>query len=336
MADRQQGQHQPGFTEDPIWRRLPHYYDYHLSYATMLAEQVPFHIGFANIQVNQPMPVHWHDAFEIGYVLEGRGIFVLEGQETLFQPGHVHVINGADRHMAYAFEHARFFNIHFHPDLLRDTSFSILSHAARRPFIAGPYRFKPLLPPEHSGTAHIVALLEQIAHEHSHAAPNWQIIVKGLLLQTIGMLLRHFESPMPFDVEARRLTALRARLAPALQLIERRLTERLTIAELAAAVALSSSHFSALFAQALDTSPLAYRNARRMALAQQLLEESDAPIGDIATRCGFEAVQQFNRLFRRIVGCTPIEYRYRTAHDQRIGSEVHTSMPPQRSGVTVE
>jgi AraC-like DNA-binding protein len=52
-------------------------------------------------------------------------------------------------------------------------------------------------------------------------------------------------------------------------------------------------------------------NARRVADAQQLLTETDAPIGTIAGEVGFNSLASFNRVFREVTGTTPSVWRSR-------------------------
>ncbi len=295
----------------PDWRRVPYVYENSLSSAAMIGALRPFSIGSPELRADRPLPVHWHDAFEIGYVLEGSGLFVIEDQEYLFQPGQVHVINDTYRHMAYAFDRARFLNVHFHPSLLRDAGFPELESAALRPFSVGRQRFAPLLPVGDPRTEQIISLIRAIGEEHAAGATGWSLVVKGLILQAIGLLLRHFLSDAPADAAQRRRQEALARLAPSLRLLEQRLLNPPALRDLAAEVALSPSHFSALFHEATGSSPVAYRNARRISHAQRLLLESDESIARIAEQCGFVTIQQFNRVFRRQTGATPGSYRTR-------------------------
>lgn len=293
------------------WEELPCEYSDALSSASMITTQLPFNILIGEERAERLTPLHWHDAFEIGYVLEGTGIFIVEGKTFNFQPGQVHVINDTDRHMAYAENYARFFNVHFHPDLLRDTSFPALTNAAFMPFTVGSRRISPLLPAEDPCTQRIIALLRAIAAEHDAAAPYWPLAVKGLVLQIVTLLLRHFVDTSTPDATTQRRQELLIRLAPALRLIEQRLSEPPSVAELAAVVSLSPSRFSAVFREVIGSTPVNYRNNRRISLAQRLMVTTKAPIGEIAEKCGFATVQQFNRLFRRATGMTPGEYRQR-------------------------
>lgn len=291
------------------WRDLPPMYAYDYSSAVLLGASYPFRIGVSELVVTRPEPIHWHDAFEIGFVLDGSGIFVLEGVEYAFGPGHVHVINDSYQHMAYTFDHARIFNVHFHPQLLQDATFHGLTESALRPFTAPADQFAPLLPADHPYTTRVIDQLHNIMLEHECANVGWPLMVKGLLLQIVGLLLRHFVVDAPPDPQIQRHQGILRRIAPALRLLEERLVQPPTLDQLATTVAMSPSHFGVLFRQAVGRTPVEYRNARRVMVAQRLLLDHTAPISEIAVRCGFATVQQFNRTFRGIVGCTPSQYR---------------------------
>lgn len=298
------------------WRSQPVIYEHNNNRAKLRADRTPFRIRVDEVLRDRAYPLHWHDTFEIGYCLEGTGITVVEGREYPFGPGHIHVVNDTYRHMDYADGYARMFNVHFLPEILAAPGFYELERAARRPFVTEARRFTPLLPIDNPHTSQVVELLKAIAVEHSAAAPGWPAIVHGLILQITGLLTRHFLIPEPEAPETRHRQELLARLAPALQLLDEHPTNPPSLNKLAAEVALSPSHFSALFHEAMGSSPVAYRNARRIAAARHLLAESNLSIAEIAHQCGFATLQQFNHVFRRLVNSTPSAYRRQTAPGQ--------------------
>lgn len=290
------------------WRTLPCIYYDILNSARMIGEQQPFHIQFVDLFAQWPHSLHWHDAFEIGYVMQGSGTLVLNGQEFPFAAGHVYVINHAQQHMGYATDHLRLFVVHFHPSLLQDSCFHALGDAAIRPFTLG-LGFTPILPAQDARAGQIRDHLQQIQAEYETAKPGWALMIKGQLLQIAGLLLRHFQSPYLLDADEARRQELLTRLTPALRLLEEQLTEPTAVADLAATVGLHPHYFTELFQKATGLSPVAYRNLRRIQLACQLLLAGNDSVAHIAERCGFGAVQPFNRLFRRLIGCTPGAYR---------------------------
>jgi AraC family transcriptional regulator len=100
-----------------------------------------------------------------------------------------------------------------------------------------------------------------------------------------------------------------ARLARVLERLGQQLGEPLTRADLARWAGLSPTRFHAVFHQALGIAPMAYLRTRRLQRACELLTAGDAPVQEIAERCGFPSVHHFSRLFHRTQGCPPTRYR---------------------------
>lgn len=81
------------------------------------------------------------------------------------------------------------------------------------------------------------------------------------------------------------------------------LTEMLRRAEL------PKRTFDRRFKRATGYAPLAYVQALRIEEAKQLLETSEASVEAIAAEVGYEDVPYFRRLFRRLTGMRPGDYR---------------------------
>ncbi|MDO5661551.1 MAG: AraC family transcriptional regulator [Brachybacterium sp.] len=89
------------------------------------------------------------------------------------------------------------------------------------------------------------------------------------------------------------------------------LSERITVAEVAALTGYSASHVSALFRRATGFGILEYQKRLRMARARELLDTTDLPISQIAAHVGYEDPLYFSRQFRRIHEHSPSHYRGR-------------------------
>ena len=72
---------------------------------------------------------------------------------------------------------------------------------------------------------------------------------------------------------------------------------------------LSKSYFKARFRQAEGVGAIEYINQLRIKKACAMLADGSMNASDIAFECGFRNLSNFNRLFRKAVGCTPVQYR---------------------------
>jgi AraC family transcriptional regulator len=91
--------------------------------------------------------------------------------------------------------------------------------------------------------------------------------------------------------------------------IETHLDATMRTRELAKLVQLSSYHFCRVFRVSFGDSPHSYVTRRRIERAQGLILASRLPLGQIAADCGFADQAHFTKLFRRITGESPGEWR---------------------------
>ncbi len=87
------------------------------------------------------------------------------------------------------------------------------------------------------------------------------------------------------------------------------LGESITLADLAGVAHLSEFHFARLFKRATGLAPHQYVIAQRVERASALIREGKLSLAAVATTVGFAHQSHLNRHFKRIVGCTPVEYR---------------------------
>lgn len=78
-----------------------------------------------------------------------------------------------------------------------------------------------------------------------------------------------------------------------------------------AAAGLAKRTFGRRFRTATGMTPIAYLQALRIEEAKELLERSDLAVEVIAAEVGYADPPTFRRLFRRLVGLQPSEYRRR-------------------------
>ncbi|SEB08698.1 AraC family transcriptional regulator [Rubrimonas cliftonensis] len=94
-----------------------------------------------------------------------------------------------------------------------------------------------------------------------------------------------------------------------LDLMHARLSEDISLDELAAEARLSPFHFVRMFKRSLGVPPRAYLTRLRVEKASELLERTDLPITEIALEVGYSSNQVLARVFTRHMRVTPSDYR---------------------------
>ena len=99
------------------------------------------------------------------------------------------------------------------------------------------------------------------------------------------------------------------RLRPALEYLEQHPARRINVAALARVSGMAEASFSRLFARSLGVGPARYAMNRRVHRAQQLMRQTDRKLDDIAEELGFSDAFHLSKVFKRIVGASPRDYR---------------------------
>jgi AraC-like DNA-binding protein len=100
-------------------------------------------------------------------------------------------------------------------------------------------------------------------------------------------------------------------LAPALARLHAEPARRWTVEQLAGSVAVSRSLLDERFRQVLGRSPIRYLTDWRMHLAEELLAATDASVGAVARRVGYDSEEAFSRAFKRTHALPPATWRDR-------------------------
>jgi AraC-like DNA-binding protein len=98
-------------------------------------------------------------------------------------------------------------------------------------------------------------------------------------------------------------------LAPALSLLHGAPDHKWTVAELAAAAAVSRSLLDDRFRSVLGRSPIRYLTEWRMHLAEDLLDSTESGVAAVARRVGYDSEEAFSRAFKRAHGLSPSHWR---------------------------
>ena len=229
--------------------------------------------------------VHWHDFYEIEYVISGSGSYMINGQSVQVEEGMLYFMTPIDFHHVNTAE-TEIFNVMFSGNLVSyDVLAPFTDHAAPKA-IPVPLRMRPL----------IFALLEEIVEYQKDE------VYSAALLECLLLKLSH----TLMDSEQERHSSVARKMQ---FYIINHFREKVTLEDAAKYVGLTSAYASAVFKKEMDTNFKKYLNELRFSYAKKLLMCSDLSVTQICGECGFEDYPNFIRRFREHFGMTPSQVR---------------------------
>jgi len=248
--------------------------------------------------------LHWHATLEINYICQGKGHYLINGNKHELQEGDIVLINSNDLHRAFDTDNMVMMIIMF------DASYFSLERrydtALMNPFREMGRRFNNVLDRSNPLHPYLCQLIKDMRAEFTGAQAHYETIIRAQMVQFMALINRHFALSGPRDVAYIGGTE---QIRSLLGELDNRLAEPWTLQMMADSVHLSPSRFSALFTQMVGTSPIDYLIQLRLTQAIALLESTDIKIIEVAERCGFHNLSNFNRLFKRHIGKPPTELR---------------------------
>ncbi|AGK95938.1 response regulator transcription factor [Clostridium pasteurianum] len=98
-------------------------------------------------------------------------------------------------------------------------------------------------------------------------------------------------------------------LQPALKYIEENYRDEISLEKMANVTNLSMYYFSRLFKKEIGINFTTYVNQCKIKKAKEMLKYTDIPIVDIAAELGYYECGYFTKIFKKINGITPTNYR---------------------------
>ncbi|MBN9382485.1 MAG: helix-turn-helix transcriptional regulator [Chitinophagaceae bacterium] len=141
---------------------------------------------------------------------------------------------------------------------------------------------------------------------NSLASDACLIETQGIIYQLISRFIgsRQFKSGDPHPMPSKILESISH--------IRQNLKNHLTVSTLAKKANLHQDYFSRLFLRYTGERPLNYIHVKRIERAQYLIATTRLSYTQIAEATGFESLPYFTKIFKKVTGLTPGEYRKRS------------------------
>lgn len=253
------------------------------------------------------VPMHWHKEFELNVVIKGKGSFVVNNEKYIASQGDILLLPPDTLHAVYPLENGEltYEALVFNKMMLGTESKDRSSTECIQPLLTGEYKLPHLLTKDVEGYEELLlCATDSIACAKKNRSLD-DLLLKSLLLKFFWML----ESREDLVKKGKREGKYGSVIRPALEYMNHNYSETVTVDYLAKLVNLSKSHFMSCFKKTVGIGAIEYLLHLRMRAAMELLTDSPYSVAEVAGRCGYNNLSNFNRHFKKIVGCTPAEYR---------------------------
>lgn len=256
-------------------------------------------------------PFHWHDEFEMIYILKGKGIFSVNGFKNVCQAGDLIIVPPGSIHSIDQNQNdfVEYFNIIFSLSLLEENPESqcfrnYLSQLSENDCM------KELFLRSDSPVCKRLSPLVCDLISHGHAEyPGYEMIIKARLFEIIFILYNENLNGKKFSPQNQREKENALRLKKVLSYMKEHFAEKITIEEVSEIISLSESRFMTFFKNQIGTSFIKYLNDYRLEASAEQLLQTRKTVTQIALDNGFENISYFVRAFKSKYNSTPHEYR---------------------------
>lgn len=241
---------------------------------------------------------HGTDYCILIYCVAGKGWYEIEGHERvsieanqfIILPAHVPYRFGANELNPWSI-----YWIHFEGQLAGN-------------FVLQPLKPRNILPDNTSRLQDRLEMFEEIYSNFSMAYTQDYMIHASMCLYPFLSSFLHVEAFRHYRLPQRKEQGFSAQV---IHYMQENIANNLSLDELACRFKYSSSHFSALFLKETGYSPINYYIQLKIRKACQYIEMSNMKLCEIAVKVGFDEPAYFTRIFTKVIGISPSEYRRR-------------------------
>ena len=282
--------------------------------------EVPLRVCM-NVNVVPEIPPN--TAFRIIIIEEGTGIVKANEKKLIIHAPYILLLNDEEAIQMECLQDMKLHILYFHPKLLNNMfEFSYIRQASRSevtdPDVQDLYLFNPFLVRDGSQANHyqltgsmlrrFLNLLESMKDElEGQGNCYWICRGRSYLLELLCYL-----SKFP-SVEVQTMEAVLDSgtdiLEKMLLFIHTHYAEKISLKTLVEHFHINRTTINELFKKNTGESVISYVTKLRIEASSLMLKDTGLPINEVAYRVGFEDITNFSRIFKKMMKCSPSQYR---------------------------
>lgn len=264
-----------------------------------------------------------HSTYQIIIVEEGSGIISINGERSLIHSPIVYLLNETEQ---VKLEKAKNINLHiiyFHPQIIHNKfDFTFVRQASRTdvadPEVQDLFWLNTFLLREDCYANHyqltsvmirrLSLLLDNIQDEFENQSTGyWICRGRSFFLEMLCLLSKIYTYAGP-SIEVA-LDYGSELFEDILLYVHTNYTKKLTLSHLVDTFHLNRTSLSNLFRLSTGETVMSYIIKLRIEISAMMLRDTGIPVGEIGYRVGYEDLTNFSRTFKKLMGCSPSQYR---------------------------
>jgi AraC-like DNA-binding protein len=270
----------------------------------LFEKEFPFRL-IVNQDINFNYPAHWHNAIELIYVLENEFVVFVNSKKYVLKEKDIFFIPSGDIH-------------EFQSETPTGTRIFINFELSSLNYYGDADRIRTQLcdvrlitPNDGILYSQIESEVLKVLQEIKDGGSVYQLYYTARVIDILVLLCRN--TPSKINIENMENSKGKSwglnKISKSFEFIEKNYSEDIHLKDFAQAVGFSEFYFSRLFKEITEKSFHQYLNEYRIKKAEILLADSNYTVSEAAYATGFSSITTFDRLFKKMKGCSPQEFR---------------------------
>lgn len=251
--------------------------------------------------------MHFHPEFEIYYLFEGSRYYFIEDKTYQVNAGSLVLLDAMQIHRTSACggeSHDRFL-IEFASESFAEFFFEA-SGITLKDFFSEHTGIFEL---NEDGRKYIEDIFHAITREFTDKLPHYQSLIMLKIAELLLFVMRWKVNSRAFSNSSELDTAKHKKIDEISRYIMENYHNALSLSDVSRHFFISKSYLCRIFKEVTGFSVQDYINILRVKKAQELLENTEMSVLEIAASLGYGSVTFFDRVFRKYTETTPLKYR---------------------------
>mgnify|MGYP001479948584 CR=1 FL=1 len=286
------------------------------SYRDFMPEDFPFKIEVRSHENYNPV-VHSHDHLQLCYVTSGSFYHLIQGKQVAVIKGDFFSVPPSLEHKIKPREDMEFelIQIDFMPFFINESMRELsemenfVDFAYIQPLIADNEEILPKLKFSPDVQQQVEGLIQSMQKELQEQENGYKLSIKADLLKLLVVSGRAFHHYREGGGKQQKLSTHRQAFFDTLEYMRQHYAENIRLEQMAIKAHMAPTYFSSIFKLINGCTFIEYLNEIRVHKAIELLLNTDMSVTQISYKVGYNNIGHFNKMFKKITGVTPSEYR---------------------------